>query len=755
MLRCLRSCLYGKSYFSLLILVFFALSLLLSCNAETSLKRGDQYFAIGEYYNAAGEYKAAYTRTKTRERGKRGERALKMAECYRRINYSAKAVGAYQNGIRYLEKSKADRQKIRDAVLEFQGERPKMETPHMDIQDSLDEEAILDATLKLARLLHKSGSYKDAIKAYQDYIDMSKELAPAHTAVCTPQNDTLATNGIIGARQALLMKQRPTLHTVKKEALLNSRRADFSPALLGDDWDQLYWTTTRPQATGDELSGITGTQYADIFFSKKDDKGKWSTPEAVEGDLNSELEEGVCCFSPDGKTMYFTYCTSDPDYPRYAKIYTSQRSDATWSKPQELKISKDTLSSFAHPAASPDGNWIYFVSDMPGGHGGKDIWRIAIEGKTLLGAECLPAPINTPGDELFPTFRPNGELYFSSDGHPGMGGLDIFVATEDSTTHRWTVKNLGYPMNSSGDDFGMTFEGPHNRGFFSSSRGDARGWDHLFSFECPEVLQTVKGWVYEKDGYELPAGQVYMIGNDGTNQKISLRGDGSFEVVVQPKVEYVFLGTCKGYLNHSEQLTVDTTDVSHQYVLQFPLASITAPVLVRNVFYEFNSATLTENSTVALDSLVDLLNENPNITIELGAHCDYRGNDQYNERLSQRRAESVVNYLIEHGIAADRLTPKGYGESRPKIVKRRIAEQYPYLHQGDTLTEAFIRKLESEEQQEACNALNRRTEFRVLRTTYGLPGRSNTGKATSPAKPEETETKTDETARTESDSEKN
>lgn len=754
-LRCLRSCLYGKSYFSLLILVFFALSLLLSCNAETSLKRGDQYFAIGEYYNAAGEYKAAYTRTKTRERGKRGERALKMAECYRRINYSAKAVGAYQNGIRYLEKSKADRQKIRDAVLEFQGERPKMETPHMDIQDSLDEEAILDATLKLARLLHKSGSYKDAIKAYQDYIDMSKELAPAHTAVCTPQNDTLATNGIIGARQALLMKQRPTLHTVKKEALLNSRRADFSPALLGDDWDQLYWTTTRPQATGDELSGITGTQYADIFFSKKDDKGKWSTPEAVEGDLNSELEEGVCCFSPDGKTMYFTYCTSDPDYPRYAKIYTSQRSDATWSKPQELKISKDTLSSFAHPAASPDGNWIYFVSDMPGGHGGKDIWRIAIEGKTLLGAECLPAPINTPGDELFPTFRPNGELYFSSDGHPGMGGLDIFVATEDSTTHRWTVKNLGYPMNSSGDDFGMTFEGPHNRGFFSSSRGDARGWDHLFSFECPEVLQTVKGWVYEKDGYELPAGQVYMIGNDGTNQKISLRGDGSFEVVVQPKVEYVFLGTCKGYLNHSEQLTVDTTDVSHQYVLQFPLASITAPVLVRNVFYEFNSATLTENSTVALDSLVDLLNENPNITIELGAHCDYRGNDQYNERLSQRRAESVVNYLIEHGIAADRLTPKGYGESRPKIVKRRIAEQYPYLHQGDTLTEAFIRKLESEEQQEACNALNRRTEFRVLRTTYGLPGRSNTGKATSPAKPEETETKTDETARTESDSEKN
>jgi len=741
------------------VLLFLALlssaCLFFACNAESNLKKGDQYFALGEYYDAAAEYKAAYSKTKTRERGKRGERALKMADCYRRINYTAKAVGAYQNGIRYLEKSKSDRQKIREAVEASRGERPVMETPFMDIQDSLDEAAILSATLDLARLLHKSGDYKNAIKSYEQFIALSKEHYASHTKICTPQNDTLAMNGIIGARQAQQMKLRPTLHTVKKEATLNSRRADFSPALFGDDWDQLYWTTTRPQASGDELSGITGTKYADIFFSKKDDKGKWSAPEAVEGELNSELEEGVCCFSADGKTMYLTRCTSDPDYPRYAQIYTSQRSDASWSKPTELKISKDTLSCFAHPAASPDGNWLYFVSDMPGGHGGKDIWRIAIEGKTLGGAENLPAPINTPGDEMFPSFRPNGELYFSSDGHPGMGGLDIFVATEDSTTHRWTVKNLGSPMNSSGDDFGMTFEGPHNRGFFSSSRGDARGWDHLFSFECPEVLQTVKGWVYEKDGYELPAGLVYMIGNDGTNQKISVRGDGSFTAVIQPNVEYIFLGTCKGYLNHVEQLTVDTTSVSREYVLQFPLASITAPVLVRNVFYEFDSAALTESSTVALDSLVGLLNDNPNVTIELSSHCDYRGNDQYNERLSQRRAESVVNYLIEHGIAADRLTPKGYGESKPKIVKRRIAEQHDFLHLGDTLTEAFIRALPTEKQQEICNSLNRRTEFRVLRTTYGLFERPAAAKEQEGTKAEEEATKPEETDESESESQQN
>ena len=519
--------------------------------------------------------------------------------------------------------------------------------------------------------------------------------------------------------QAPIWKGKPTLYTVKKEPIFNSRRADFCPMLAGDEYDQLYISSTRPQAVGNEISGITGTKSGDIFVSKKDDKGKWQQPEAIEGDFNSEYDEGACCFSPDGKTMYLTRCTFDSDYPRYAEICTSQRSDASWGKPQTMQITKDTLSSYAHPAVSPDGKWLYFTSDMPGGMGGKDIWRIAVTEYGLGGVENLGEPINTPGDEMFPAFRPNGEFYFSSNGHPGMGGLDIFKAECDSTG-RWTVENLKYPMNSSGDDFGMTFEGLHNRGFFSTNRGDARGWDHIMSFECPEIIQTVKGWVYEKDGYELPEGLVYMVGNDGTNLKLSVRGDGSFVQEVKPNVDYVFLGTCKGYLNHGESLHVDTSSVSIEHVLQFPLASINNPVLVRNVFYEFDSAELTENSTQALDSLVTLLIENPNVTIELASHCDYRGKDEYNERLSQRRAESVVNYLIDHGIENERLTPMGYGEKRPKVVSRKIAEQNPFLHEGDTLTEQFILSFEDKEQQEICNALNRRTEFKVLRTTYRL-----------------------------------
>ncbi|MBQ8050504.1 MAG: OmpA family protein [Bacteroidaceae bacterium] len=645
------------------------LLMLASCGADQNIKKGDALYAIGEYFDAAAEYKKGYSRTAIKDKPKRGERAWKMAECYRRINYTAKAVGAYQNAVRY------------------------------GYPDSM-------AVLYLAQMQHKMGDYKNAARNYQAFLD-------------SVPGDQRAIRGLQGCTQAPIWKQRPTLYMVRKEPLFNSRRSDLCPVLAGDEWDQLYLTSTRPQASGNEMSGITGTKAGDLFMSKKDDKDKWQQPELLESEVNSEYDEGACCFSPDGKTMYLTRCTHDPDYPRFAQIFTSQRSDASWSKPTLLEISRDTLSSYAHPAVSPDGRWLYFVSDMPGGMGGLDLWRIALTDGGLGGVENLGEPINTEGDEMFPTFRPNGDLYFSSNGHVGMGGLDLFCAHPDSTGH-WTLENLRFPMNSSGDDFGMTFEGLHNRGYFSTNRGDARGWDHIMSFEYPEILQTVKGWVYEKDGYELPAAVVYMVGNDGTNLKLSVRGDGSFVQEIRPNVDYVLLGTCKGYLNHKEELRIDTSTVNREFVLQFPLASITAPVLVRNIFYEFDSAELTPESTPALDSLVVLLEENPNITIELASHCDYRGADQYNERLSQRRAESVVRYLIQHGIATDRLTPKGYGEGRPKIVTRKIAEQNPFLQEGDTLTEQFILALEGEERQEICNALNRRTEFRVLRTTYGL-----------------------------------
>jgi outer membrane protein OmpA-like peptidoglycan-associated protein len=681
-------------------LIAIVSTLIAGCGADSALKKAEKYYTIGEYYDAAAQYKKAYSQTPIKEKARRGQISAKMAECYRKTNNTSRAITAYNNVIRNKQ------------------------------EDSLTH-------LRLAQQLMKNGNYKEAAKNFQTAIDSiskdynSKEKKRKGDSVQSTDKRTLlllnslekkqilslARNGMKSAKQAPQWKKEGSAYTVKRMDIFNSRRDDYSPALAGDDNDQLFFTSTRNQAQGDELSGITGSKPADIFMSQKDDKGKWGKPQSIDSELNSSYDEGACAFSPDGKTMYLTLCKTDPSYPRYASIAVSSRSDASWSKPKELAISKDTLSSFAHPAVSPDGEWLYFVSDMPGGLGGLDIWRCRLYNDETGGVENLGAPINTAGDEMFPTFRPNGDLYFSSDGHPGLGGLDIYIAKPNETG--WTIEHPGVPLNSQGDDFGMTFEGLLNKGYFSSSRGDTRGMDHIYSFFNPEIVQTVKGWVYEQDGYELTAAQVYMVGNDGTNLKLSVRGDGSFTHEIKPGVDYVFLGTCKGFLNHQQQLRVEPATTSEEYVLQFPLANISAPVLIENIFYDFDKATLRPESATALDQLVKLLNDNPHITIELRAHTDYKGSDEYNERLSQRRAESVVNYLIEHGIAADRLTPKGYGEGKPKTIKKKVAEKYPFLKEGDVLTEDYIAKL-NEEQQEQCNQLNRRTEFIVLRTTYGM-----------------------------------
>lgn len=639
-----------------------------SCGADAYIKRGEKNLALGEYFDAANNFKQAYTRTPSKDKAARGRLSTKLAFCYDKMNASQKAVGAYQNVLRY---------------------------------------GMADANthLLLGRQLLKTGAYKAAEAQFKSALDS------------LPGNK-LASEGLLSAQQAAQTKSEGSHYIVKRMDAFNSHKADYSPMFFGDDHNKLYFSSTRNEAKGDALSGITGAKPADIFVSERDDKGKWSKPEPVQGGLNTEYDEGACTFSPDQRTMYFTQCTTDPNYPRYAQVMTSARSDAAWAKATKLDISKDTLSSFAHPAVSPDGQWLYFVSDMPGGQGGQDLWRIRLTTNGLGEMENLGEAINTAGNECFPTFRPNGDLYFSSDGHIGLGGLDVYVARQNMA-QQWTIEHPGFPLNSNGDDFGLTFEGPYNRGFFSSNRGDARGWDHIYAFEYPEIVQSIKGWVYEQEGYELPAAQVFMVGNDGTNLKLNVLADGSFKQVVKPGVEYVMLATCKGYLNHKEELVVKPSETSHEYVLQFPLASITAPVLIDNIFYDLDKYTLRPESKQALDELVKLLNENPNVTIELSAHCDYRGTPEYNKTLAQHRANAVVHYLIEAGIAPQRLTPMGYGKEKPKTIRKKLTERYKWLKEGDVLTEDFITKLDKDKQ-EICNQLNRRTEFVVQRTTYGL-----------------------------------
>ena len=645
--------------------------LLFSCSTDKAIRKGDQFYAICEYVEAAKQYKKAYRKTATKEKERRGVIAWKMGECYRKTNNAARAMGSYKNAIRYKYPDKLAHRHLADALL-------------------------------------VTGDYKGAAANYETYL-------------ATNPDDALARVGLETARQSADWKKKPTRYIVKKANELNGQRSDYCPMYVGSDTTMIVTTSTRKEANGTDISGVTGQKYADMFLTKRNDKGKWQKTELIQGDVNSAYEDGACAFTPDGKTMYFTRCVTDDQFPRFAAIYRSPRTDATWGKSEPVTISSDTLSSYAHPAVSPDGEWLYFASDMAGGIGGFDIWRFYIgKNKFKEGIiENLGEQINTEGNELFPAFGPEGKFYFSSNGFPGMGGLDIFCATQvnDST---YEVSNMKAPINSNADDFGITFAPNLYRGYFSSNRNDARGWDHIYSFYLPETVHTLHGWLYEKDGYELPSGVIHMIGNDGSKTSFGVMNDGSYSVRVNPDVEYVLLGTCKGYLNAMQELKTTNQSGKVDYQLDFELASITRPVLIDNIFYEFDKATLTPESTASLDELVTLLENNPNVTIELASHCDFRGRDQYNERLSQKRAESVVAYLIEKGIDKERLTAKGYGESKPKTVNRKLTEKYPFLKENDVLNEAFINALSSEEEQEICHQLNRRTEFQVLRTTYKL-----------------------------------
>ena len=654
-----------------LILTLLAVMLLMACGSEKGIKKGDQYAAIMEYNEAAKEYKKAYRKIPAKERNKRAEVAWKMGECYRKSNSPVFAVGAYHNAVRY------------------------------GYPDSL-------ALFHLAGAQLEKGDYKAAQKSFESFL----AIAPDHR---------MAQVGLQSAKQSAEWKKNPGRYIVKKAKELNGQRSDYCPAYVGEDTTMIITTSTRKDATGEDISGITGQECADLFITKRDEKSRWQKTERIDGDVNSEYEDGACAFTPDGKIMYFTRCASDEDYPRYAAIYKSLRSDATWGKAEEVVISNDTLSVYAHPAVSPDSEWLYFTSNMAGGQGGLDIWRMYIGNiKAKEGVlENLGECINTEGDEQFPAFGPQGELFFSSDGYPGMGGLDIFFAVQENDSV-WNINNVGAPINSNGDDFGITFAPGLYRGYFSSNRGDARGWDHIYSFYLPETVHTLYGWIYEKDGYELPDGVIYLVGDDGTNTSFGVMKDGSYKVRVTPGVEYVMLGTCKGFLNVMHELKADEVEGTREYQRDFALPSITRPVLVDNIFYEFGKATLTAESSTSLNELKELLEQNPNITIELSAHCDFRGSASFNEKLSQARAESAVAYLVSQGIEKERMTPVGYGESKPKVVNKKLTERYTFLSEGDVLTEEFIGNLKDEEQQEICNQLNRRTEFQVLRTTYKL-----------------------------------
>ena len=670
------------------------------CSVQKKIKRADRKFAIGEYYTAGDIYKQCYSRLSTKkDRELKGYVAYRQGECYRLIN-NQRATNAYNNALRC-------KYQLKDSTV----------------------------YLHYAQALQYQGKYKDAIKNYELYLEKHPDnyVAQAGKYACGKIDEW--------------KKQGSRYKTSEAKEFNQKRTSNFAPMFIGSNTDALMFTSNRQekQKGGTKKlkrpSNVTGQQLFQLYQTRKNAAGEWEDivlaeglygEQGGEGDQKHDSTEekggktnaemGVCSFSRDGRMMLFTYSKPINGKDLGAKIYSSERASGEWSEAQEVKLFADSSITVGHPALNSTGDTLYFVSDAPGGVGGKDIWFAELEGDEWINPQPLGAGINTTADEMYPYVHEDGTLYFSSNGQPGYGGLDIFKATRDTTYKDsvvWVLFNMGAPFNGIGDDFGITFAGNTQNGFFSSNKGDKKGFDKIYQFWLPEMEFIAEGTVRDEQGEPIADAKLRIVGSDGTNSRVNARRDGTYKIKLNKEVKYVMLATARGYLNAKEQWDTKGLKDSKTYTLDFALSPISRPVKMENIFYEFGRWELTQASEKEMDGLIKLLNDNPNITIELSAHTDMKGNEEFNQELSQKRAQACCDYLIKKGIEKERLTPVGYGKSKPVVADKALNKQYPFIPVDQALDEEFILKLKSD-QQEICNQINRRTEFKVIKTTYKL-----------------------------------
>ncbi len=651
--------------------LFCTLFLVVGANAlfsqTTKLKRADALFKAGGYYEAIDIYKEQIEFIS--DKIELSKYLYKIGTCYRLIGNARQAEIWYSKAV------------LRNCP------EPKV-------------------YYYWAEMLKIGEKYDEALEKYQQY----KLLVP---------NDKLADVGIQSCELARKWIATPSGYEITNIRSINSKMSDYSPAYGSEDYSSIYFTSSREGTTGGKISAATGESFSDIFFTERDRKGVWSTPKPIDESINTAYDEGTCSFSTDFSTMFFTRCRVSKRDKLGCEIYTSKRSENGWLAPELIPVAADSM-IVAHPALSANGLTLYFVSNIPGGFGGTDIWKVTRSSTTDNWGEPLNmgGDINTPGNEMFPYIHPDGTLYFSSDGHPGMGGLDIFKA-KTNDKNGWTVENMRYPLNSSSDDFGIVFEKDREAGYFSSRRQGGRGADDIYLFYLPPIIYNMIGKVNDdKTNSPIAQSTIKLIGSDGVVTTTETGTDGAFKFMLNPNTDYVVIASKKGYLNNKSKETTRGLNQSKDFETKILLTSTEKPIEIPNIFYDYDRWELRPESVVALDRLVEILNDNPNITIELGSHTDSRGTLEYNYDLSQKRAQSVINYLIQKGISTDRLKAKGYAQSQPKVVDAALAAQYPFLSPGMVMDQKTIDKLDSDEKKDIVHQINRRTEFRVLREDY-------------------------------------
>jgi len=517
---------------------------------------------------------------------------------------------------------------------------------------------------------------------------------------------------------------------------INSSSQDFSPAFPDRKYTALNFTSAREGSTGGVVDGNVGQTFSDIFETKIDKNGKWSTPVPLAEPINTAANEGANVVNRKGNMMIFTRCMCEKNKKFMCGLYITVKKGQLWDEPKLIPFCTDSF-TFKHPALSLDEQTLVFSSDMPGGFGSSDLWVSTFNKNTKeWGAPVNLGPeVNTAGYDAFPFITDDGTLYYSSDGHLGMGGLDIFKAEKKGDAKWGSVSNIEYPINSPSDDFGIIFEAKMNRGYFSSNREGGKGSDDIYFFYMPALEFSIEGEITNcKVHAEVIEGvTMRLVGTDGSLEETVTDKNGhySFEkkgdkrlvnentsyvisTIIPPGADIKTESAKLSFINSSvkaKETTIALTSSKH-FVHDFCLEPIIkTDNHFGDVLYDFDSALLTQQAKDTLDILYNILIDNPTFVIELSSHTDFRGEDAYNQKLSEARAKSCVEYLVSKGVNKDRMVAKGYGEKKPLEITDSLTGKVVILDQK------YIMKLSPEGQEEAHHK-NRRTVFRVLRKDF-------------------------------------
>lgn len=636
-----------------------------------------------------------YSQSKDEKRIKRADKAFEIGEYYRSIQLYNKALRKIKN------------KKIKNEVYFKMGEASYMIFDYKKAKSNYrhcikDRELEYSSLLRMGEISIQEGNFEEAVTTYNDLLEKYPK-------------DSIALQGLNAAKLAVEWSNNKVKYTVEPAKHLNSKDNDFCPFVdEKDGYDHIYFSSTRKEAQG-KKSRITGEKLSDIFVTKFDKKNQWSKPTPLDS-INTIFDEGAAFISAK-KTLYFTRCVFEKSKIMGGQIYEASKVDGEWMNAVKLEIVGDSI-SIGHPTTSPDGSILYFTAYIEGGYGGSDIWYSEKEANGWSKPKNMGTEINSKGDELFPFMREDGVLYYSSTKPPTMGGLDIFKAYKDDND-KWISENMQTPFNSNGDDYGIYYYAKEEKGYFTSNRKGSKKED-IYYFEAIPIVFNLIGTVKDKDNNRMiDSAFVTLYGSDGSSFRDTIilkNKKEKFNFKLKNNTDYVFVVTKKGYFNGKSRFSTINLEYSELFTYDILLESYNKTFEIPNIEFEFGSWNLTEPSKNTLDSIISILTENPTIIIELSAHTDMVGTHEDNMVLSQKRANSVMEYLKTKGVQDGRLDAVGYGKTKPKIITK-INDKYPFLPIGTTLSEEFVKSLPTE-QQMVANQQNRRIEMKVISNEY-------------------------------------